>query len=103
MSKLFSLDGKVALVTGASRGLGRAMALGLAEAGAHVVVNGRNEAGIETTMAALAAAGRPATAMVCSNCGWRGPRVGAEGVLVRSGGGCAGGGSGAGLSARGER
>jgi gluconate 5-dehydrogenase len=63
MSRLFSLDGKVALVTGASRGLGRAMALGLAEAGAHVVVNGRNEAGIAATMAALTAAGRPATAM----------------------------------------
>ena len=34
---LFKLDGRVALVTGATRGLGEAMALGLAEAGADVV------------------------------------------------------------------
>ena len=63
MTKIFSLDGKVALVTGASRGLGRAMALALAGCGAHVVVNGRNEAGLEATRAAIVAAGGSATAM----------------------------------------
>jgi len=63
MTKIFSLDGKVALVTGASRGLGRAMALALAGCGAHVVVNGRNEAGLEATRAAVVAAGGSATAM----------------------------------------
>src|SRR5262249_32701282 len=40
---LFSLDGRVALVTGSSRGLGWAMAEGLAESGATVVLNGRDE------------------------------------------------------------
>ena len=63
MTKIFSLDGKVALVTGASRGLGRAMALALAGCGAHVVVHGRNLAGIAATQAAILAAGGTATAM----------------------------------------
>ena len=40
MGKLFDLTGRTALVTGSSRGLGRAMAEGLAEAGATVVLNG---------------------------------------------------------------
>jgi gluconate 5-dehydrogenase len=39
---MFSLKGRVALVTGASRGLGLAMAKALADAGAHVVVNARD-------------------------------------------------------------
>jgi gluconate 5-dehydrogenase len=42
-TSLFDLSGKVALVTGSSTGLGRAMARGLGEAGATVVINGRNE------------------------------------------------------------
>src|SRR5947207_1822114 len=40
---LFNLKGKVALVTGGSKGLGKAMARGLAEAGADVVISSRNE------------------------------------------------------------
>jgi gluconate 5-dehydrogenase len=63
VTKLFSLEGRVALVTGASRGLGRSMALALAGCGARVVVNGRSAAGIESTRAAIVAAGGEATAM----------------------------------------
>jgi gluconate 5-dehydrogenase len=43
MSKLFDLTGRIALVTGSSRGIGRAIAQGFVDAGARVVVNGRDE------------------------------------------------------------
>ena len=45
----FSLEGKRALVTGASRGLGRAMAIALAEAGAEVVCASSREGGADDT------------------------------------------------------
>lgn len=41
-SQLFNLDGRIALVTGSSQGIGFSIAKGLAEAGAHVVLNGRD-------------------------------------------------------------
>ncbi len=41
--KLFDLTGKTALVTGASHGLGMAIAIGLAKAGAQIIVNGRSQ------------------------------------------------------------
>lgn len=49
----FSLQGKVALVTGGGRGLGFAMAQGLAEAGAQVFINGREQKALETAAARL--------------------------------------------------
>jgi gluconate 5-dehydrogenase len=57
MSKLFDLGGKTALVTGSSDGLGLAMARGLAEAGAAIVLNGRNEAKLAAASETLARAG----------------------------------------------
>ena len=47
------LDGRVTLITGASRGLGLAMAEGLAEAGATVVANGRSDDTLEALACAL--------------------------------------------------
>lgn len=56
----FSLAGKRALVTGASRGLGQAIAVGLAEAGADVVCASTHRAGTGDTAAYVRAAGRRA-------------------------------------------
>jgi len=53
--KLFSLAGRTALITGASRGLGFAMARSLGEAGATVVLNSRNPADLEAAAAKLKA------------------------------------------------
>jgi gluconate 5-dehydrogenase len=57
MNPLFSLEGRVALVTGASRGLGFAMARALADAGAQVVLNGRDAATLAARCAEIKAAG----------------------------------------------
>lgn len=57
----FDLSGRTALVTGASRGIGQALAIGLAGAGADVVVTGRSEDGLAETAAAIEEAGRQAT------------------------------------------
>ena len=55
--------GKTAVVTGASSGIGRAIALRLGEAGAHVFAPGRRKEALADTVAAVAAAGGTASAV----------------------------------------
>ena len=54
---LFNLEGRVALVTGGNGGLGLGMALGLAEAGAHIAVAGRNTEKTATALGQIEATG----------------------------------------------
>ena len=54
----FSLDNQTALVTGASRGIGQAIAVALAQAGAEVIITGRDRASLEETETLITAAGR---------------------------------------------
>jgi len=60
---MFALTGKVAIVTGGGRGIGRAIALGLAQAGADVVVAARTAAEIEDTATKIEDKGRKALAI----------------------------------------
>ena len=53
----FSLTGRRALITGSSAGIGFALARALAQAGAHVVLNGRNQAKLAVATQALKAEG----------------------------------------------
>ncbi len=62
---MFDLTGKVALVTGAAQGMGRAMVLALAEAGADALLVDRNEAGAHETAAAIQKLGRRAVVARC--------------------------------------
>ncbi|MWN76583.1 gluconate 5-dehydrogenase [Labilibaculum sp. A4] len=57
MLDLFKLDGKVALVTGATHGLGMAMAVALAEAGANLVINGSSRGNMDKAIAEYASRG----------------------------------------------
>ena len=62
---LFTLEGKVAVVTGAGKGIGADIALSLAEAGADVVAAARTQADIDETVATVGAVGRQGLAHAC--------------------------------------
>jgi NAD(P)-dependent dehydrogenase (short-subunit alcohol dehydrogenase family) len=64
------LAGKVALITGGTRGLGRAMALGFARAGADVIVSSRKAQACEAMAAEISALGRRAAALPCNVGRW---------------------------------
>ena len=61
----FKLDDKVAIVTGASKGIGRALALGLAEAGADIAVAARTESELQQLCEEITALGRKCMYVVC--------------------------------------
>ena len=63
-SKLFDLRGKIAIVTGGNGGIGLGMARGLAEAGANVVIVGRNETKSDAAVAELSRRGVKAISVV---------------------------------------
>ncbi len=63
--EMFDLTGRCALVSGAARGLGRAMALALAEFGADLVLADLNSAGVQQTAESIRATGRRALAATC--------------------------------------
>jgi len=69
-SNMFDLSGKVALITGGSRGLGHAMALAFAESGADIAIASRKLDACEKTAEEIEALGRKASAHKCHVADW---------------------------------
>jgi NAD(P)-dependent dehydrogenase (short-subunit alcohol dehydrogenase family) len=66
MSQLFDLSGKVVIVTGSTKGIGRAIAVALAEHGAKIVVSSRDAGRVAESAATLRAAGHEVTGIACN-------------------------------------
>lgn len=67
-SQLLSLAGKVAVVTGGTSGIGRALSIGLAEAGADVIATARRQQQVDETAAAIEAIGRTTLRLASDVC-----------------------------------
>lgn len=65
MIKQFDLTGKVAIVTGSSKGIGKAIARGLAEQGAKVIISSRNQAACDEVADSFKADGLEAVSIAC--------------------------------------
>ena len=65
LKQQFNLDGKVAVITGASKGIGAAMARGLAEFGATVVVSSRRQEAVDAVATEITASGGTAIGIAC--------------------------------------
>lgn len=65
IKKQFNLDGKVAIVSGASKGIGESIAYGLAEAGAKVIISSRKQEAVDEVAAKFRADGYEATGVAC--------------------------------------
>ena len=85
MAQIFSLQGRVALVTGASRGLGFAMAQALAQDGALVVLNGRDAATLALRRADIEAAGGQAEIAAFDVCDRLAADAAMDAILARHG------------------
>ena len=66
VSEMFSLEGKAAVITGSTRGIGRAIAERMAEAGAKIVISSRKEDACNHVASEMRAAGHEAVAIPCN-------------------------------------
>jgi NAD(P)-dependent dehydrogenase (short-subunit alcohol dehydrogenase family) len=67
-SQLLSLEGRVAVVTGGTSGIGRALSLGLAEAGAQVIATARRQQQVDETAAEIENLGRQTLRLTSDVC-----------------------------------
>jgi NADP-dependent 3-hydroxy acid dehydrogenase YdfG len=67
-TQLLNLEGKVAVVTGGTTGIGRALSLGLSDAGAHVIATARREQQVDETAAEIEARGNQTLRLTSDVC-----------------------------------